>query len=131
MAEDNKTMVVNDIELVRNETGYDWNFNPTDLSIVVGVGRLKSAIINAVYTRYGELSMESYRERGNHMFDYVRAKNSEQNLEYTREAVVLSCKSVSGVEDARVTLHTTEDGILIDEVIIMTSGGVEVSLGAI
>lgn len=123
--------MIKDVELTRTQTGYDWKFNGTDISTVGGIQRLKSALINAVYTRFGELSMEAYLEHGSHMFDYIRAKNSSQNMEYVREAVILACKSVDGVEDTQVELHRTEEGIMIDEVIIMTSAGVEVSLGAI
>ena len=123
--------MIKDVELTRTQNGYDWKFNPTDISTVSGLQRLKSAVINAVYTRYGELSMEVYLEHGSHLFEYIRAKNSSQNMEYVKEAVILACKNISGVEDAQVELHRTEEGIMIDEVIIMTIAGVEVSLGAI
>lgn len=123
--------MIYDIELVKSNNGcFDWNFTGTDISVVTGVQRLRSAVVHSIQCRKGELDLEVYSNSGSLVFEYVRSKNTTQNMEYIRESIISSCREIRGVDDARVELHRNNSGINIDRVVLLYNG-VEVDLGGI
>ena len=123
-------MVTYDIELVKNDGCFDWKFTGTDVSVVSGVQRLRSAVVHAIMLREGELDIDVYRDDGSLVYEYTRAKNNSQNREYVKEAIISACKTIGGVTDATVELTTDGNHVWIEKLVLLYQG-TEVDLSGI
>lgn len=124
-------MVTKDIELKRtSDSTFDWVFSDTDIEDCIGVRRLRSEVIHNICLRRGESDSETYKDKGSTVYEYLRGKNSETNLQYLKEAIIASVKEVQGVEEVEVELHRGDDNVLVDSMKILYNGN-EVVLGAI
>lgn len=124
-------MTTSDIELERtSDNTFDWVFTDTDVETGIGARRLRSSVIHQLGLRRGELDMAPYSEKGGDVYKYLKAKNSDTNMQYLKEAVIACVKEVTGIEEVEVELERVGDSVVIEAMTILYKGN-EVDIGAI
>lgn len=114
---------MNDINLVKSGTGYDWEFSVNNVSDVIGDQQLISAIIHNVLLNQYELEQEFYQGKGGNLAKYVGLPANNINKELVKSEVENMCRMIDGVFDAVASVEILDESIQINHISVTKDNG--------
>ena len=119
---------MNDIELIPNNNGWDWNFTNNSVNNVIGEQRIISAIRHAVLLNEYELEQEIYSEEGCASNKYIKLPLNDSTRTLITENIRIVCKKIVGVQDVNVELGEEDGIIIITKIICQLTNGKKVEI---
>ena len=122
---------MNDIQLRKSgDSTYDWVFDRDDLVEVIGAEQTRNTVRHAVSLHYNELSFFPYINKGSSLDKYWKRDNIEQLVPLIAEEVKLTCKEIENIEDAIVDVQVEDRNVIVTEISVIRTDGVEVDIYA-
>ena len=120
---------MNDIKLVKDDSGYDWSFKNNDIENVIGDQQLSSAIMHKILLKKGELTQVNYQDTGSSLHNYINSPHTTSNINVIKSEIENQCREVPGIFDAKVDLTINENSIEINSIYITKENGGEFKIG--
>lgn len=122
---------MNDIQLRKSgDSTYDWVFDRDDLVEVIGAEQTRNTVRHAVSLHNNELSFFPYINKGSSLDKYWKRDNIEQLVPLIAEEVKLTCKEIENIEDAIVDVQVEDRNVIVTEISVIRTDGVEVDIYA-
>ena len=122
---------MNDIQLRKSgDSTYDWVFDRDDLVEVIGAEQTRNTVRHAVSLHNNELSFFPYINKGSSLDRYWKRDNLEQLVPLIAEEVKLTCKEIENIEDAIVDVQVEDRNVIVTEISVIRTDGVEVDIYA-
>ena len=122
---------MNDIQLRKSgDSTYDWVFDKDDLVEVIGAEQTRNTVRHAVSLHNNELSFFPYINKGSSLDKYWKRDNLEQLVPLIAEEVKLTCKEIENIEDAIVDVQVEDRNVIVTEISVIRTDGVEVDIYA-
>ena len=122
---------MNDIQLRKSgDSTYDWVFDRDDLVEVIGAEQTRNTVRHAVSLHNNELSFFPYINKGSSLDKYWKRDNLEQLVPLIAEEVKLTCKEIENIEDAIVDVQVEDRNVIVTEISVIRTDGVEVDIYA-
>lgn len=122
---------MNDIQLRKSgDSTYDWVFDRDDLVEVIGAEQTRNTVRHAVSLHNNELSFFPYINKGSSLDRYWKRDNIEQLVPLIAEEVKLTCKEIENIEDAIVDVQVEDRNVIVTEISVIRTDGVEVDIYA-
>jgi len=122
---------MNDIQLRKSgDSTYDWVFDRDDLVEVIGAEQTRNTVRHAVSLHNNELNFFPYINKGSSLDKYWKRDNIEQLVPLIAEEVKLTCKEIENIEDAIVDVQVEDRNVIVTEISVIRTDGVEVDIYA-
>lgn len=122
---------MNDIQLRKSgDSTYDWVFDRDDLVEVIGAEQTRNTVRHAVSLHNNELNFFPYINKGSSLDKYWKRDNIEQLVPLIADEVKLTCKEIENIEDAIVDVQVEDRNVIVTEISVIRTDGVEVDIYA-